>query len=196
MYFFFSKLYIENRPNYWELKCIRTQFLYDYKTTLFCIPDKVIEEMISRGRLVRCLYVYDSESEPCSAFNGIMWELQRKVRQFHQSAETFWLHNGSIVNRDLVEFNNWKPPLPLPWVCLGEMITNIISDKFENNQKRLGIWNKFKQGHTVVRPIRPTSTAERGQKATYFLFSSHTFFIYKTPIFIGERDTINLCWSY
>ncbi|KAF7816756.1 psbP domain-containing protein 4, chloroplastic [Senna tora] len=35
---------------------------------------------------------------------GIMWELQRKVRQFQQSAETFWLHNGSIVNRNLISF--------------------------------------------------------------------------------------------
>lgn len=78
------------------------------------IPDTLIEEMIARGRKVRCLWVYAPDSERCSAFSGIMWELQRKVRQFHQSAETFWLHNGSIVNRNLVEFNNWKPPMPLP----------------------------------------------------------------------------------
>ncbi|KAI8531449.1 hypothetical protein RHMOL_Rhmol11G0138100 [Rhododendron molle] len=78
------------------------------------VPEKDIERMIARGRQVRCLWVYAPESEPCSAFNGIMWELQRKVRQFHQSAETFWLHNGSIVNRNLVEFSHWKPPMPLP----------------------------------------------------------------------------------
>ncbi|KAM7514724.1 hypothetical protein LguiA_004307 [Lonicera macranthoides] len=85
--------------------------LLDY---LESIPDKEIEEMIERGRQIRCLWVYAPEAEPCSAFRGIMWELQRKVRQFHQSAETFWLHNGSIVNRNLVEFNSWKPPMPLP----------------------------------------------------------------------------------
>ncbi|KAG5525202.1 hypothetical protein RHGRI_031770 [Rhododendron griersonianum] len=78
------------------------------------VPEKDIERMITHGRQVRCLWVYAPESEPCSAFNGIMWELQRKVRQFHQSAETFWLHNGSIVNRNLVEFSHWKPPMPLP----------------------------------------------------------------------------------
>ncbi|XP_059630564.1 probable glycosyltransferase At5g25310 [Cornus florida] len=78
------------------------------------IPDEDIERMIAHGRQVRCLWVYAPESEPCSAFNGIMWELQRKVRQFHQSSETFWLHNGSTVNRNLVEFNQWKPPTPLP----------------------------------------------------------------------------------
>ncbi|OVA01995.1 Exostosin-like [Macleaya cordata] len=78
------------------------------------IPDEEIEAMIARGRQIRCLYVYAPETEPCSAFVGIMWELQRKVRQFHQSAETFWLHNGSIVNRNLVQFHNWKPPMPLP----------------------------------------------------------------------------------
>lgn len=84
---------------------------------LFCFSEKDIERMITHGRQVRCLWVYAPESEPCSAFNGIMWELQRKVRQFHQSAETFWLHNGSIVNRNLVEFSHWKPPMPLPWAC-------------------------------------------------------------------------------
>ncbi|XP_077224695.1 putative glycosyltransferase At5g25310 isoform X1 [Tasmannia lanceolata] len=77
------------------------------------IPDEEIEGIIARGRQVMCLWVYAPESEPCSAMMSIMWELQRKVRQFHQSAETFWLHNGSIVNRNLVEFNNWKPPMPL-----------------------------------------------------------------------------------
>uniref|UniRef100_A0A166GF87 Exostosin GT47 domain-containing protein n=1 Tax=Daucus carota subsp. sativus TaxID=79200 RepID=A0A166GF87_DAUCS len=78
------------------------------------IPDKEIEGMIARGREVRCLWVYSPDSEPCSAFSGILWELQRKVRQFHQSTETFWLHNGSVVNRNLMEFNKWKPPMPLP----------------------------------------------------------------------------------
>ncbi|XP_038685017.1 probable glucuronosyltransferase GUT1 [Tripterygium wilfordii] len=78
------------------------------------IPDKDIEEMIARGRHLRCLWVYAPESEPCSAMQGIMWELQRKARQFHQSAETFWLHNQSVVNRNLVEFSRWKPPMNLP----------------------------------------------------------------------------------
>lgn len=78
------------------------------------IPDKDVEAMISRGRRVRCLWAYAPESSPCSAMQGIMWELQRKVRQFHQSAETFWLHNGSYVNRNLVEFPRWKPPMTLP----------------------------------------------------------------------------------
>ncbi|XP_039071403.1 probable beta-1,4-xylosyltransferase IRX10 [Hibiscus syriacus] len=85
--------------------------LLDY---LASIPDEVIEQIIARGRQVRCLWVYAPDSEPCSTMQALMWELQRKVRQFHQSAETFWLHNGSVVNRDLVEFANWKPPLPLP----------------------------------------------------------------------------------
>ncbi|XP_007019373.2 PREDICTED: probable glucuronosyltransferase GUT1 [Theobroma cacao] len=78
------------------------------------IPDEVIVGMIARGRQVKCLWTYAPETEPCSAMHGILWELQRKVRVFHQSAETFWLHNGTIVNRDLVEFHNWKPPMPLP----------------------------------------------------------------------------------
>ncbi|KAH7525190.1 hypothetical protein FEM48_Zijuj06G0198800 [Ziziphus jujuba var. spinosa] len=78
------------------------------------IPDEAIENMISNGRKVRCLWVYAPESAPCSAMQGIMWELQRKVRQFHHSAETFWLHNGSIMNRNFVKFSDWKPPMPLP----------------------------------------------------------------------------------
>lgn len=81
----------------------------------FPLADAAIEEMIARGRRVRCLWVFVSESAPCSTMQGILWELQRKVRQFHQSTETFWLHNGSLVNRQLVEFSNWKPPMPLPW---------------------------------------------------------------------------------
>ncbi|KAI4307182.1 hypothetical protein L6164_030397 [Bauhinia variegata] len=78
------------------------------------ISDEEIEAIIARGRQVRCLWVYDSDSAPCSAMRGIMWELQRKVRQFHQSAETFWLHNGSIINRNLIEFSKWEIPVPLP----------------------------------------------------------------------------------
>ncbi|XP_057847582.2 probable glucuronosyltransferase Os03g0107900 [Cryptomeria japonica] len=78
------------------------------------IPDAEIERMIARGRQVRCLWVYSPESAGCSAMTGILWELQRKVRHFHHSAETFWLHNSSVVNRDLVPFNKWSPPVPLP----------------------------------------------------------------------------------
>ncbi|KAJ8771650.1 hypothetical protein K2173_026827 [Erythroxylum novogranatense] len=78
------------------------------------ISDVDIERMIVRGRQIRCLWVYAPESEPCSAMQGIMWELQRKVRHFHQSAETFWLHNRTIVDRNFVEFSSWKPPLSLP----------------------------------------------------------------------------------
>ncbi|KAG8499423.1 hypothetical protein CXB51_005926 [Gossypium anomalum] len=85
--------------------------LLDY---LASIPDEVIEQIIGRGRQVRCLWVYAPDSEPCSTMRALMWELQRKVRQFHQSAETFWLHNGSVVNRNRVEFAKWKPPMPLP----------------------------------------------------------------------------------
>ncbi|TYH82915.1 hypothetical protein ES332_D02G095200v1 [Gossypium tomentosum] len=85
--------------------------LLDY---LASIPDEVIEQIIGRGRQVRCLWVYAPDSEPCSTMRALMWELQRKVRQFHQSAETFWLRNGSVVNRNLVEFAKWKPPMPLP----------------------------------------------------------------------------------
>ncbi|URE20146.1 Exostosin family [Musa troglodytarum] len=94
----------------WPSTRISTQLL-EYLET---IPDEMIEAMISRGRQVRCLWVYAPETEPCSAMVGIMWELQRKVRRFHQSGETFWLHNGSVVNRDLVEFHDWRPPVPLP----------------------------------------------------------------------------------
>ncbi|KAK9748855.1 hypothetical protein RND81_02G085500 [Saponaria officinalis] len=78
------------------------------------ISDEDIERMIEHGRQVRCLYAYAPESQPCSAFTGILWELQRKVRHFHQSAETFWLHNTTVVNRDLLPFSQWKPPMPLP----------------------------------------------------------------------------------
>ncbi|KAM0018393.1 putative xylogalacturonan beta-1,3-xylosyltransferase [Helianthus debilis subsp. tardiflorus] len=94
----------------WPSSRIGTQLL-EY---LESIPDKRIEEMIARGRKIRCLWVYGPDSEPCSAFSAILWELQRKTRRFHHSPETFWLHNGSIVNRDLVEFYKWKPPMPLP----------------------------------------------------------------------------------
>ncbi|XP_004237727.1 probable beta-1,4-xylosyltransferase IRX10 [Solanum lycopersicum] len=94
----------------WPSTHIGTELL-DY---LESIPDKDIEEMIARGQKIRCLFAYTPESDSCSAFNAIMWELQRKVRQFHQSSETFWLHNRTIVNRNLVEFSKWKPPMPLP----------------------------------------------------------------------------------
>nr|CAB3474850.1 unnamed protein product [Digitaria exilis] len=85
--------------------------LFEY---LESIPDERIEEMIDRAREIRCLWVYAADTEPCSAMSGILLELQRKVRRFHQSPETFWLHNRSIVNRDLVEFHGWKTPVPLP----------------------------------------------------------------------------------
>ncbi|MQM16486.1 hypothetical protein Taro_049444 [Colocasia esculenta] len=85
--------------------------LLDY---LQSIPDEAIEAMIAHGRKVRCLWVYAPETEPCSATLATLWELQRKVRRFHQSAETFWLHNGSIINRDLIPFQNWRTPVPLP----------------------------------------------------------------------------------
>ncbi|CAM0907626.1 unnamed protein product [Alopecurus aequalis] len=78
------------------------------------IPEERVEEMIARGREMRCMWVYGPDTEPCSAVTAIMWELQRKVRRFHQSAQTFWLHNRSIVNRDLVEFHQWRTPVPLP----------------------------------------------------------------------------------
>ncbi|XP_010911715.1 probable glucuronoxylan glucuronosyltransferase F8H isoform X2 [Elaeis guineensis] len=94
----------------WPSTRIGTQLL-EY---LESIPDEEIEGMLAHGRQVRCLWVYAPETERCSAMVGIMWELQRKVRRFHQSAETFWLHNRTIVNRDLVEFQNWRTPIPLP----------------------------------------------------------------------------------
>uniref|UniRef100_A0A0D9WBN3 NAC domain-containing protein n=1 Tax=Leersia perrieri TaxID=77586 RepID=A0A0D9WBN3_9ORYZ len=78
------------------------------------IPDERVEEMIGRGREIRCLWVYAPDTEPCSAMSAIMWELERKMRRFHQSAETFWLHNRSIVNRDLVEFHQWRTPKGKP----------------------------------------------------------------------------------
>ncbi|KAF8775285.1 hypothetical protein HU200_004691 [Digitaria exilis] len=84
------------------------------KLTAVGIADERIEEMIDRAREIRCLWVYAADTEPCSAMSGILLELQRKVRRFHQSPETFWLHNRSIVNRDLVEFHGWKTPVPLP----------------------------------------------------------------------------------
>ena len=90
-----------------------------------CHADEEIEAIIARGRQVRCLFVYASDSEPCSAMRGIMWELQRKVRQFHHSAETFWLHNGSIVNRNLVEFSKWELPVPSPWLINWEIFSCI-----------------------------------------------------------------------
>ncbi|RZC44250.1 hypothetical protein C5167_037195 [Papaver somniferum] len=94
----------------WPSTHISPQLL-DY---LESIPDKEIDAIIARGRKIRCLYAYAPETQPCSAFVGILWELQRRVRQFHQSAETFWLHNGSIINRNFVQFHEWKPPMPLP----------------------------------------------------------------------------------
>ncbi|KAL5776756.1 hypothetical protein ACOSP7_009682 [Xanthoceras sorbifolium] len=78
------------------------------------IPDDDLKRMIAHGKEVRCLWVYGPESEPCSAMHGILWELQRRVRRFQQSAETFWLHDGTVVNRNLIPFDNWIPPMPLP----------------------------------------------------------------------------------
>ncbi|PIA47666.1 hypothetical protein AQUCO_01400344v1 [Aquilegia coerulea] len=94
----------------WPATRIGPQLL-DY---LQSIPDEEIESMIARGRTVRCLWVYAPETEACSAMVAILWEFQAKVRQFHQSAETFWLHNGSIVNRNLEQFHDWRTPMPLP----------------------------------------------------------------------------------
>lgn len=89
-------------------------FLLQLTLIVIHCADKHIQEMIARGRKLRCLWVYSPDSEPCSAFSGILWELQRKTRRFQMSPETFWLHNGSIVNRNLEEFNKWIPPMPLP----------------------------------------------------------------------------------
>ncbi|KAJ7530080.1 hypothetical protein O6H91_15G078200 [Diphasiastrum complanatum] len=78
------------------------------------IPDQDIERMIAQGRAVRCLWLYLLKVDGCSAMTGILWELQRKVRIFHQSGETFWLHNRSLVDRDLVVFSQWRTPFSLP----------------------------------------------------------------------------------
>lgn len=85
--------------------------LLDY---LESIPDVDIERMLARGRAVRCLFVYGSEEKGCTAMLGILWELQRKVRLFHQSTETFWLHNGTLVNRNFSPMTSWLPPLRVP----------------------------------------------------------------------------------
>jgi hypothetical protein len=90
--------------------------LFQWASKLWNIhAEERVEEMIARGREMRCMWVYGPDTEPCSAMTAIMWELQRKVRRFHQSAQTFWLHNTSIVNRDLLEFHQWRTPIPLPW---------------------------------------------------------------------------------
>lgn len=78
------------------------------------IPEYEIERMLARGRTVRCLFTYAPESEGCTAMTGILWELQRKVRVFHQHHHSFWLHNASLVNQDLVKFLDWIPPFPVP----------------------------------------------------------------------------------
>lgn len=78
------------------------------------IPEHDIEKMVARGRAVRCLFAYAPDSEGCTAMTGILWELQRKVRAFHQHHHTFWLHNTSLVNQDLVQFSDWTPPFPVP----------------------------------------------------------------------------------
>ncbi|CAB4289148.1 unnamed protein product [Prunus armeniaca] len=97
-----------------SIKWPSTRIGPEFLQYLESIPDENIEGMISRGRQVRCLWAYASESASCSAMHAILWELQRKVRLFHQSTETFWLHNGSVVNRNLVQFSDWRPPMPLP----------------------------------------------------------------------------------
>ncbi|KAH7286788.1 hypothetical protein KP509_32G022800 [Ceratopteris richardii] len=85
--------------------------LLDY---LESIPDAETERMLANGRKIRCLFVYGPESEGCTAMIGILWELQRKVRLFHQSKETFWLHNRTLVNRDLFPMESWSLPVQLP----------------------------------------------------------------------------------
>ncbi|KAF3445566.1 hypothetical protein FNV43_RR10742 [Rhamnella rubrinervis] len=97
-----------------SIKWPATQIGPELLEYLESIPDEDILRMIRNGRKVKCLWVYAPESASCSAMEAIMWELQRKVRRFHQSPETFWLHNGSIINRHLVKFSDWKPPMPLP----------------------------------------------------------------------------------
>lgn len=78
------------------------------------IPEYEIERMLARGRTVRCLFTYAPDSGGCTAMTGILWELQRKVRTFHQYHHSFWLHNASLVNQDLVKFLDWIPPFPVP----------------------------------------------------------------------------------
>lgn len=101
-----------------NMKCIfqhtNHMFFFVLVVDFFSPTDESIEGMIRRGRQVRCLWAYASESASCSAMHAILWELQRKVGLFHQSTETFWLHDGSIVNRNLVKFTDWRPPMPLP----------------------------------------------------------------------------------
>eukprot|EP00249_Psilotum_nudum_P017117 c26169_g1_i2 orf=288-923(-) len=97
-----------------SIKWPATHINEDFLQYLRSIPDREIERMLTYGRAVRCLWIYAPESEGCSAMTGILWELQRKVRLFHHSAETFWLHNGSFVNRDLVRREAWLPPFSVP----------------------------------------------------------------------------------
>lgn len=51
--------------------------------------DKRIEEMLARGRKLRCLWVYGPN------FSRILWELQKKTRQFHSQVK----HFGCIMDQ-------------------------------------------------------------------------------------------------
>jgi hypothetical protein len=96
------------------------------ETSIVEDSDADVERMLARGRAIRCLFVYAPKSGSCSAMEGILWELQRKLRVFHQSAETFWLHNGTVVDRKLIPMQSWAPPLLVPWQWITRMDSTCI----------------------------------------------------------------------
>ncbi|KAF0895649.1 hypothetical protein E2562_013936 [Oryza meyeriana var. granulata] len=69
------------------------------------IPDGRVEEMIGRGREMRCLWVYAPDTERCSAMSAIMWELQRKRKLLGKH-----LRCNAVSEIDLYKFAPWDLP--------------------------------------------------------------------------------------
>ena len=48
------------------------------------VPLEVREEMVARGREIRCMFVYNVDVTSCNAFAAIMHQLEMRKRKMHQ----------------------------------------------------------------------------------------------------------------
>lgn len=94
------------------IKWPMTRIDSDLVEYLRSVPLEVREEMVARGREIRCLFVYNVDVTSCNAFAAIMHQLETRKRKFHQSREAFWLHDGTIVDRWLHPLEEWQAPFP------------------------------------------------------------------------------------
>lgn len=90
----------------WPMTRTNTEMLQFLRS----LSHDIVQQMLDAGRAHRCLFVYHTSIEHCNAFSAVMYQLQTKVRRFHQSRELFWRQPGAYVDRAGQNISHWRPP--------------------------------------------------------------------------------------